>query len=145
MGVYPIGDQRVGIELTPIIGYTDYGEPIYADQPVMRWVDNACFEIQTPSEQQNLTVTTSEIAWAMLPIADSTIPAVDDNDDAAPIPFFTEGQDDEGNPVTKVAINANAWLHHNGLRYAMRGDAVLEQDIRGREDHVFCVCERQQG
>ena len=143
MGVYPIGDQRVGVERETVTGYTDYGEPI--TEAVTVWVDNACFEIQTPTEQQNLTVTTSEIAWAMLPISDSTIPAVDDNDVAAPIPFFTERQDDEGNPVTKVAINANAWLHHNGLRYAMRGDAVLEQDIRGREDHVFCICERQQG
>ena len=50
-------------------------------------------------------------------------------------------EDDDG----KVAINANGWLHHNGLRYAMRGDAVLEQDLRGRDDHVFCICEREQG
>lgn len=137
MGVYPIGDQRVGVEFTPITGYSDYGEPIYAEEPVLRWVDNSCFEIQTPSEQQNMTVTTSEIGWAMLPVAGGVVPAVDDDEVSAPIQFFDESG--------KVTISANAWVHHNGLRYAMRGDAVLEQDIRGREDHVFCVCEREQG
>jgi hypothetical protein len=135
VGVYPIGNQRVGIERETVTGYGDYGEPI--TEPVIVWVDKACFEIQTPSEQQNLTVTTSEIAWAMLPLADGAVPAVDDDDDPAPVQFF----DTDGKPT----ISASLWLHHNGLRYAMRGDAVLEQDIRGRQDHVFCVCEREQG
>ncbi|MCG7596356.1 hypothetical protein [Mycobacterium sp. PSTR-4-N] len=116
--------------------FTDYGEPITDN--VTLWVDRACFEIQTPTELQDLTVTTSEIAWAMLPIADGMIPAVDDDDTEAPIAFRNE--------ITGLpTINANAWLRHNGLRYTMRGDSVLEQDIRGREDHVFAVCERQQG
>lgn len=139
--IFPIGDQRVGIERETVTGHTDFGEPIV--ESVTAWVDNACFEIQTPTEQQNLTVTTSEIAWAMLPVADSTIPAVDDGGEDASIPFFISnpGEDNDGKP----AVNANAWLWHNGLRYAMRGDAVLEQDIRGRQDHVFCICERQQG
>ncbi len=141
MAVYPIGDQRVGIETdVPVLDdddqptYTDFGEPIVTRMTV--WVDNACFEIQTPTEQQNLTVTTSEIAWAILPVADGVVSAVDDDDEPAPITFFVDG---------KVTISANVWLWHNGLRYAMRGDAVLEQDIRGRQDHVFCVCEREQG
>ncbi|MGQ9348946.1 hypothetical protein [Mycolicibacterium gilvum] len=134
MGVYRIGDQRVGVELPPqVIGYSEYEEPIYGD-PVMRWVDNACFEIQTPSEQQNMTVTTSEIAWAMLPIVGGIVPAVDEDGEPASIEFFTGG---------KPTISSSLWLVHNGLRYAMRGDAVLEQDLRGREDHVFCICERQ--
>lgn len=137
MGIYPIGDQRVGVELPPqITGYTDFNEPIYGD-PVMAWVDNACFEIQTPSELQNMAVTTSEIAWAMLPVAGGIVPAVDDDDEPAAIAFF----DGNGKPT----ISSSAWLVHNGLRYAMRGDAVLEQDIRGRQDHVFCVCEREGG
>jgi hypothetical protein len=138
---FPIGDQRVGIERETVTGYTDYGEPITSKVTV--WVDNACFEIQTPSEQQNMTVTTSEIAWAFLPVADSVVPAVDDDGADASLPFFISnpGQDDDGKPT----INANVWLRHNGLRYAMRGDAVLEQDLRGRQDHVFCVCEREEG
>lgn len=141
MGVFPLGDQRVGIERQTVTGYTEYNEPITTSVTV--WVDRCCFEIQTPSEQQNLTVTTSEIAWAVLPIADSVVPAVDDADAPAPLAFFISnpGQPDDGQPT----INANAWLWHNGLRYAMRGDAVLQQDIRGRQDHVFCVCEREQG
>ncbi len=141
MGVYPIGDQRVGVERETVTGYTDFGEPI--TDSVTVWVDNACFEIQTPTEQQNLTVTTSEIAWAMLPASDGVVPAVDDGDEDASLPFFISnpGEDDDGKPT----IDANAWLWHNGLRYTMRGDAVLEQDIRGRQDHVFCVCERERG
>lgn len=141
MGVYLIGDQRVGVERETVTGYTAFGEPVTTSTTV--WVDNACFEIQTPTEQQNVTVTTSEIAWAMMPVADGAVPAVavtevdgEPVEVAAPIQFFTDG-----NPT----INANAWLWHNGLRYAMRGDAVLEQDIRGRQDHIFCVCEREQG
>lgn len=133
MGVFPIGDQRVGIERETVTGYSDYGEPI--TESVTVWVDNACFEIQTPTEQQNMTVTTSEIAWAMLPVADGIVPAVDENDAPAPIQFIDDG---------KVTISSSAWLWHNGLRYAMRGDSVLERDIRGRDDHVFCVCEREQ-
>lgn len=134
MATFPIGDQRVGIERETVTGYSDYGEPI--TEPVTVWVDSACFEIQTPTEQQNLTVTTSEIAWSMLPVADGIVPAVDDDDEPAPIQFIDDGE---------VAISSSAWLWHNGLRYAMRGDAVLERDIRGRDDHVFCVCEREQG
>lgn len=136
MGVYPIGNQRVGIELREIVGESEYGEPEYGE-PVMHWVDNACFEIQTPTEQQNQTVTTSEIAWAMLPVSAGVVPAVDDAGVDAPVQFF----DGDGKPT----ISSSVWLVHNGLRYAMRGDAVLEQDIRGRQDHVFCLCEREQG
>lgn len=135
MSIFPLGGQRVGIERQTVTGYTEYNEPITT--PVTVWADRCCFEIQTPSEQQNLTVTTSEIAWAVLPIADGTVPAVDDDGSPAPIQFF----DDDGKPT----ISSSAWLWHNGLRYAMRGDAVLEQDIRGRQGHVFCVCEREQG
>jgi len=134
VGVYRIGNQRVGVERETVTGYGDYGDPI--TESVTVWVDNACFEVQTPTEQQNLTVTTSEVAWAMLPIADSAIPAVNDQGQDAALPFLTSG---------KPTINANSWLWHNGLRYAMRGDSVLEQDIRGRQDHVFCICEREQG
>ncbi len=134
MGVYPIGNQRVGIERETVTSYTDLGEPITTASTV--WVDNACFEIQTPTEQENQTVTTSEIAWAILPVADGIVPAVDDDGNPAPIQLVEDG---------KVAISSSAWLRHNGLRYAMRGDAVLEQDIRGRDDHVFAICEREQG
>jgi hypothetical protein len=126
VSVFRIGNQRVGIETSvPVLDgdgnpvYSEYGEPEFTTATV--WVDHACFELQTPSELENLTVTTSEIAWAMLPVA--------------------AGEDDDGKPT----ISSSAHLICNGLRYAMRGDAVLEQDIRGRDNHVFCVCEREQG
>lgn len=141
--MFPIGAQRVGVERsTPVLDdddnptYDELGHPVVEDTTV--WVDNSCFEIQSPSEQQNLTVTTTgEIAWAFLPIADGTVPAVDDDSEPAPIEFF----DTEGKP----SISSGAVLWHNGLRYEMRGDAVLEQDIHGREHHVFCICERTGG
>ncbi len=142
MGVYRIGDQRVGVELdVPVLDgdgnpvVDEYGAPQVTSTTV--WVDNACFEIQTPTEQENLTVTTSEVGWAMLPVAGGIVPAVDDDDVGASFPVF--GVD--GKPT----ISSSAHLKHNGLRYAMRGDAVLEQDIRGRDNHVFCLCEREQG
>jgi hypothetical protein len=143
VGVYPVGNQRVGVGLkVPVLDgngdpvVSEYGEAEVTE--TVLWVEKSCFEIQTPTEQQNLTVTTSEIAWAMLPIAGMTIPAVDDDDGEAPIDFLNE--------ITgKPTINSNAWLIHNGMRYEMRGDSVLEQDIHGRADHVFCVCEREEG
>lgn len=141
MGIFPIGNQRVGLRFNTVTGYTDFNEPI--TEEVTRWVANACFEIQTPSEQENMTVTTSEVGWAMLPVADGTVPAViggpvaADDDEPAPVQFF----DGDGKPT----ISSSVRLVHNGLVYVMRGDAVLEQDIRGRQDHVFCLCEREQG
>lgn len=157
MGVFPIGGQRVGIEFhtavldddeQPVV--TEYGEPVVTT--TLRWVDGACFEIQTPAEQQNQTVTTSEIGWAMLPVTNGVVPAVaivvpepeepgDPPGDAAEVPAPIQFFDANG----KQTITSSLWLWHNGLRYAMRGNAVLEQDIRGRDDHVFCVCEREEG
>jgi hypothetical protein len=136
--VFAIGDQRVGIKWPggPVLDehgdptYTEYGEPIIAD-PAVVWVNGACFEIQTPSEQQNLTVTTSEIGWAFLPVADGHVPAVDDDGEPA--------------PAAVTALTSSLTLQYDGRDYVMRGDAVLEKDIRGRHDHVFCVCEREQG
>ncbi|HNM85349.1 MAG TPA: hypothetical protein PKI77_12585 [Mycobacterium sp.] len=138
--MFPIGNQRVGIKRDlPVLDdddqptYTEFGEPIVTTQTV--WVDAACFEIQSPSEQQNLTVTTSEVAWAFLPVSGDVIPAVDDGGAPAPIAC----------PNGAQAIPSSASLVHNGLDYVMRGDAVLEQDIHGRSDHVFCICEREAG
>lgn len=138
--MFPIGNQRVGVKRDlPVLDddgqptYTEFGEPIVTAQTV--WVDGACFEIQSPSEQQNLTVTTSEVGWAFLPVSGDMIPAVDDAGAPTPIPCPTGAQ----------AIPSSARLVHNGLVYVMRGDAVLEQDIHARADHLFCICEREAG
>jgi len=142
VGIFALGNQRVGIKtMLPVLDgdgeptYTEFGEPITTMATV--WVDNSCFEIQTPTEQQNMTVTTSEIGWAFLPVTDGAVPAVNDSDQPMPVQFF----DADG----RHAISSSVQLVHNGLVYAMRGDAVLEQDIHGRQDHVFCVCEREEG
>jgi hypothetical protein len=145
MGIFKLGDQRVGIERdVPVLDgdgkqtYTDANEPIYEPEPSVIWVDDALFETEIGTEQQGLTVTTAAISRAFLPIsADLIIPAVDDSDVAAPLPFF----DADGKPN----ISSSARLISDGLRYVMRDDAVLERDTRGRADHVHCFCERQQG
>jgi hypothetical protein len=140
MPVFPIGDQRVGIERNvqtldgddnPV--FDDLGGPVYTVQTL--WVDRALFQGATPTETTGFAQESRDMALAVLPVsADRVIPAVDADGDPAPLPFFTTA----GRP----AIDATARLIHNGLRYEMRGDAVLEQDIRGRADHVFCSCER---
>ncbi len=139
--MFAIGDQRVGIELdTPQLD--DDGNPLFDDlggelvDTVTLWVDGALFESQTPTEQPDVATTTSDRAIATLPInADLIMPAVNASGVSVPLPFFTSG---------RPTINANARLTHDGLRYEMRGDAVLERDIRGRVNHVFCSCERTQ-
>lgn len=143
MGLFKLGDQRVGIERdVPVLDgsghptYTDANEPIITESVL--WVDGALFETEIGTEQQGLTVTTAAISRAFLPIsADLIIPAVDDSDVASPLPFF----DGDGKPN----ISSSARLISDGLRYVMRDDAVLERDTRGRAQHVHCFCERQQG
>ena len=138
--MFPIGDQRVGIErnVATLDGdgqplFDDLGGPIHTVQTL--WVDRALFQGATPTETTGFAQESSDKALAILPVsADRVIPAVDGDGNAAPLPFFTT----DGRP----AIDATARLIHNGLRYEMRGDAVLEQDIRGRADHVICSCER---
>lgn len=143
MGAFP-GRQRVGIQRqvavldgdgNPVL--SEFGEPQTAAVTV--WVDGCLFEVPSaPDEQQDVTVTTSEIGWALLPVdGDGIIPAVDDTAAPVVLPFLDAG----GSP----AIGSSSWLIHDGLRYAMRGDAVLERDLRGRPDHVFCRCERERG
>lgn len=137
--MFRAGSQRVGIE-RELPALDDDGHPVLSEfgEPqtvaVVSWVDGCLFEVpQAPDEQQGATVTTSETGWAILPVgADAVIPA-----SPAPIPFF--GAD--GNP----AVSSSDRLIHDGLRYVMRGDAVLERDLRGRPDHVFCRCERERG
>jgi hypothetical protein len=143
VGAFP-GRQRVGIQRevpvsdddgTPVL--SEFGEP--QTTTVTVWVEGCLFEVPTaPDEQQGVTVTTSETGWALLPASgDGVIPAADSYGNPIPLPFL----DSAGAP----SISSSAWLIHDGLRYAMRGDAVLERDLRGRPNHVFCRCERERG
>jgi hypothetical protein len=141
VALFPIGDQRVGIERDmPVLDgdgqpvVDELGAPMVTTTTI--WVDRALFEAQTPTEQAGFLVVTSTMAAAILPVAaGGTIPAVDSNGRNAPLPFF--GAD--GTPT----ITAGARLLHNGIQYEMLGDAVIEQDIHGRADHVFCSCQRR--
>ena len=135
--IFPIGNQRVGIVTdVPVLDggdpvVSEFGEPVYEDDPMVVWVDGCLFESQTPSEQQNLTITTSDVAWAFMPVAEGQVPAVTDAGASA--------------PVAVTSITSSVKLRHDGRTYVMRGDAVLEKDIHGREDHVLCLCERERG
>lgn len=89
---------------------------------VAAWVDGCLFEVQIPTEAQNPIGHAAEIAWAFLPVVNGyvrTTPA----------------------PTAVADITPSLRLRHNGRDYVMRGDAVLETDIHGRADHVFCACE----
>jgi hypothetical protein len=78
-----------------------------------------------------LTTTSGEQGWCFLPVLDAHVPAVDENDAPA--------------PVAVADLTCVARLTHQGTVYGMTGDAVLEFDLDGREDHVFCLCERRLG
>lgn len=129
MGIFPIGGQRIGIVTDVVVGYTELGEPITTEGVV--WWDGCVLEMQTMSELQNETVTTSEIAVVVGPVAGDQIPAVDDN----------------GNPEPMLVadLKSDRKLRHDGRTYVMRADAVLQKDIRGRADHVECRCEHEEG
>jgi hypothetical protein len=118
--VFPIGNQRVGIVTEVPSGEVDEAmAPVDPTEAVV-WVDGCQFEVQVLGvnqiEQQDVTTTTNEIAWCHMPVTADT-----------------------------RAITSAQWLRHANLTYAMRGDAVIEVDIRGREHHVFALCERQTG
>jgi len=123
--VFPIGNQRVGIvSVVPVLDVG--GNPVVDEAMVPEttdavvWVDGCLFEVQVLGvaqiEQQDVTTTTNEIAWCHMPVTADT-----------------------------RAITSAMRLRHVNLTYEMRGDAVVEVDIRGRDHHVFALCERQTG
>lgn len=129
MGIFPIGGQRIGIVTDVVVGHTEFGEPITTESAI--WWDGCVLEMQTMSELQNETVTTSEIAVVVGPVAGDQIPAVDDNGNPA--------------PMLVADLKSDRKLRHDGRTYVMRADAVLQKDIRGRADHVECRCEHEEG
>lgn len=121
---FPLGGQRVGIVTETAGSVSEFMEPTGLTGSVA-WVDGCLFESwPSPTEQQALTVTTSDYWRAYMPVADGAVPT-------------TKG------PMAVVDITANLRLRHDDIDYVMRGDAVLERDIRGRQDHVYCLVERQ--
>lgn len=115
--MFPIGRQRVGIVTETASGVvSELMEPVTTESVV--WVDGCLFESLTRkvAEDQSSTVTTSEPAWVVMPVTTAT-----------------------------KAITSSMVLRHNNRDYVMRGDAVLEFDIHGVPQYVFCHCERQTG
>lgn len=131
------GGQRLGIVWdVPVLD--DQGRPVLdefrAPQTTERvvWVNECLFEVQSTAEDnQAITTTTSEQAWVFLPVLDGHVPAVDGSGGPAPIAV-----DDIGSAHR---------IRHLGRDHGMVGDAVLEFDDEGREDHVFCICQRRVG
>lgn len=136
MGVFPIGNQRVGI-VTDVQVLDDDGQPMVSEfgEPVTTesvvWWDGCVLEMQTLDELQGLTVSSSEVAVVVGPVDGDQIPAVDDDDNPA--------------PMAVSALKSDHRLRCEGRTYVMRGDAVLHKDIRGRPEHVECRCEHEEG
>jgi hypothetical protein len=133
-----IGSQRVGIvRQVPVLDgggqpvLTSMRRPRTAESVV--WVDGASLELQnatspTATEQQTSTeTTTSDKAWAFLPVANGVVPLID------------------GTTLAADAITSAAAIRYRGRDYQLRGDAQLMEDIDGNEDHVFILAERQTG
>ena len=138
MGLFHLGADRVGI-VTDVQDLDGDGLPVVSEysQPqtheVVVWADDALFEPVTRDifEQAGFTVTTSEPAFVFLPLVDGQIPTVDDNGQPA--------------PTAVLDLKVDRKLRFNDRTYSMRGDAVPNRTIRGRDDHVFCACDRKQG
>lgn len=142
-----IGGQRVGVgRLVPRLD--DDGEPVInqlhepVNDELVVWVDGCMFEPKIPAESDlfelqsvgdrgRLARAAATPAQCFLPVHNGMVPARDDNGQSVDVPV--------------ADITSRAWLLYDGGRYELRGDAVLEPDDMGREDHVWCRCERTRG
>lgn len=131
MGLFPLGNQRVGIVTVPVASRTDYFEAVDGT-PVVEWVDGALLEVQSVSEQQGDTVTTSELADVWLPVLGDQVPIVN-----------ADGSRSHLKPVADITANLVLRDGDTGLDYVMRGDAVLQRTLRNRPDHAECRAERE--
>lgn len=124
--MFPIGNQTVGI-VTQAPVLDDSGVPVVNEffetqtSPEVIWKTGCVFEIQLPSmfasEFERVTpsgATTKQIGMAFFPPDDDT-----------------------------TAIKSGDTLRYNNVDFQMRGDAVVEVDLQGAVDHVFCLCEAQ--
>jgi hypothetical protein len=135
--MWHIGRQTVGIVTETATVTSEFMEPTEPTESVA-WVHNCLFEVQesarakTAEDQRGGTVITNTTAWVFMPVAaEGVIPALDD----------------DGNLITvdPATIVSSKSLRYGGNDYEMRGQAVLEIDINGKPDHVFCLCEEQRG
>lgn len=100
----------------------DDGNPIYSEIMGVQTVEHidtvtgCLFEIQDETEIQAATTTVSTRAWCVMPVT----------------------------AVTRT-IDSTMVLRYGGRDWQMRGDARIEVDLDGFEDHVLCICEAQKG
>ena len=136
MSLFRIGGQRVGIltavqqldgDDRPVV--SEFGEPQAI--PSVVWWDGCVVEMQNVQENQGQVVVTRQLTVIVGPVAGDQIPAVDDDGEPA--------------PLAVADLKSDRKLQHDNRTYVMRGDAVLQKTIRGRPDHVECVCEHQAG
>jgi hypothetical protein len=135
--VWHLGRQTVGIVTETATALSEFKEPITPTESVA-WVHNCLFEVQessrprTAEDERGGTVVTNRTAWVFMPTtADGLVPAFDDDGNAIA-------------PVDPATITSAKALRYD-RDYEMRGDAVLEMDINGKPDHVFALCEDQNG
>lgn len=130
--MFRIGNDTVGIvsrnkvldgQGQPVL--TELREPVIEESVIQK--DGCVFEVQLPAatfvkqaeDETPTTTTTKQTAWVILPPDEDTMAIT--NEKAIRYPF------------------------PGGHDYELRGDAVVETNIRGKVDHVFCFVEYQKG
>lgn len=133
-----LGSQWVGIvRQTPVLD--DDGNKVRDDAHDVRTTESVVWKRRALIEPQEsaipgraeivteTTTTTKEIVWVFLP--------VDADTRAITSAMRLRDGGAATDPVT-AGIGAD---------FEMRGNAIVEVSKRGREDHVFCLAERQGG
>lgn len=137
--MWHIGRQTVGIVTETATGTSEFMEPI-APRESVTWVRNCLFEVQesarprTAEDQRGGTVITNTTAWVFMPVSAAGL-----------IPAFDSEAGGSATAIDPSTIVSSKSLRYMGSDYEMRGQAVIEVDINGKPDHVFCLCEEQRG
>ncbi|MEB3021309.1 hypothetical protein [[Mycobacterium] crassicus] len=131
-----LGGQRVGIGRTVPASTLNEFRRSAGGTDVTVWVANCLFEIQDSTGglatiRDTETRTVLEVAWCLMPVSRGMIPAVDRNGQAA--------------PIAVADVTADCWLEFGGKKFPVQSRASLEYDDEGREDHVFCIGQRNGG
>lgn len=124
--VFPLGNQQVGI-VKHVAVLDGGGQPVRDELHEVQtteqviWKDGCSFEVQTLSahraeEQTSTTTVTYQMVWVALPVDDDT-----------------------------RVITSDDVLRYGSSDFPVRGDSFVEVDMRGVEQYVFVVAQRQEG
>jgi hypothetical protein len=130
--IFPIGNQTVGI-VTQVPVLDSEGNPVVSELFEKQMTDavipktGCLFEIQSPAttfvkQAENVTDTTrstKKVAWAFMP--------------------------PDGDTMAITTLQKLRYPYPDGQDWDMRGDATVEYNLQGTADHVFCLCEYQEG